>query len=337
VVIRASSSKEIAALIADLSADNAVKREAAIARLTVIGARAVERLVALVDSKTASAVRTAALRTLEAIGDPHAIDAVLGALDDRDGRVAAAAAATARAFLRGPRGALAVERLTAVAVDTQRDTPLRVATIHALGTLERSTLKPLWKALADDIDPDIRRLVKRLRPARGAAGRDPAEDITNAVDRELPDDPGALREALTRAHDSAPLPLIHQLIERLRDREAAEPVASQRAEWMRARGTAHGVLASRGSRLALYDLREALDSATGPLPEEFVAALELIGDATCLRAIAHAYARSRPGDDSWRERLSDTFRAITARERITRRHAALKDIHKRWPELVNRL
>ena len=43
--IRASSSKQIDALIGDLSATSAVTRETAVARLTLLGARAVERLI----------------------------------------------------------------------------------------------------------------------------------------------------------------------------------------------------------------------------------------------------------------------------------------------------
>jgi hypothetical protein len=46
VVIKASSAKHIQALIADLADPDGVTREAAVARLTVIGARAVEQLIA---------------------------------------------------------------------------------------------------------------------------------------------------------------------------------------------------------------------------------------------------------------------------------------------------
>jgi len=46
VSIRASSSKQIESLVADLGAARALTRDAAVARLTVIGSRAVERLIA---------------------------------------------------------------------------------------------------------------------------------------------------------------------------------------------------------------------------------------------------------------------------------------------------
>ena len=109
---------------------------------------------------------------------------------------------------------------------------------------------------------------------------------------------------------------------------------------MRARAAAHVALASRGSRLALYDLRESLESADAPLPVEFLAALSLVGDASCLEAIAAAYARpaasGRGRDDWWRQHLADAFRAIVAREAITRRHAVMKKIEKRWPDARQR-
>jgi hypothetical protein len=93
-------------------------------------------------------------------------------------------------------------------------------------------------------------------------------------------------------------------------------------------------LAQRGSRLALYDLRESLETAKGPLPVEFLAALTLIGDATCLEAIAAAHARAKAKDAWWREHLARAFRDIVGRERLTKRHAALRRIEKRWPGAI---
>ena len=104
------------------------------------------------------------------------------------------------------------------------------------------------------------------------------------------------------------------------------------------RAAVHVTLAQRHSRIALYDLRETLDAADAPLPVEFLAALSLTGDASCLEAIAGAYARS-PGSgrsqrDWWRQHLLDAFRTIVAREGITRRHAVMKKIAKHWPDVI---
>ena len=62
------------------------------ARLTVIGSRAVERLVALAGSSAAPHARAAALRTLEAIGAPRALAPALDILADAGAEPAVGAA-----------------------------------------------------------------------------------------------------------------------------------------------------------------------------------------------------------------------------------------------------
>jgi hypothetical protein len=148
-----------------------------------------------------------------------------------------------------------------------------------------------------------------------------------AADDGLPEDAEALRRMLGDGAKAAPLPALHRIVERIREREAAEP-AGRRGEWIRARGTAHLALAKRSSRLGLYDLREALDSPAAGLPVEFLTALSIVGDASCLEAIAAAHARA--ADPWWHDHLAETFRAIVARERLTRRHAVMRKIEKRW-------
>jgi hypothetical protein len=98
----------------------------------------------------------------------------------------------------------------------------------------------------------------------------------------------------------------------------------------------HAALASRHSRVALYDLRETLERTKEPLPVDFLAALEAIGDASCLEPIAEAYARASGGSGEawWKRHLSDAFRAIATRERISRRNAVMKRIEKRWPAIL---
>ena len=81
------------------------------------------------------------------------------------------------------------------------------------------------------------------------------------------------------------------------------------------RGAIHQALAARNSRLALYDLRESLLAAER-LPVAFLAALDEIGDATCLETLAAAYDESsRSGDTWWREHLAQAFRAIVNAKR----------------------
>ncbi len=346
VPIKASSARQIETLLADLGSDRVATREAAVARLTLIGARAVDRLLLLLDSGASADARAAALRALEAIADLRALDGVLGAIDAADSTVGCAAAAAARVFLRGPRGNVAVDRLTTAVMDTSRNEEVRIAALGALSDLERSTLAPLLAALQGD-PSDAVKAATRL-----SATVDHAEVVTRAADRGLPQDPEELGEAVARAGGGIALPLLLRVIERVREREASAP-AARRAEWTRVRGRAHAVLAARGSRIALYDLRESLESmsaAAAPLPVEFLTALSTAGDASCLEAVAAAYARAPPSGpasrkgaggpedhDWWRDRLTDAFRTIVRRERLTRRHAVVKKIGKRWGSALERL
>jgi HEAT repeat protein len=181
---------------------------------------------------------------------------------------------------------------------------VRVAALRALRDLEASTIAPLLKSLAGD-------------PVVAASAESRAPDDAQAIHQTI----------VSRGADVAVSELL-RMVEQLRDREAAEPV-NHRAEWATVRAAAHLALAKRGSRIALYDLREWLEAARQPLPVESLAALSLVGDASCLEPIARAYTKSR--DAWWRQHLADTFRAIVTRERLTRRHAVLKRIEKRWP------
>src|SRR3712207_4603587 len=99
MVIRSSSAKQVDALIAQLREGSPVQRETAIARLRVIGARAVERLVALARSDAPDAARAAAVKALEGIEEPRSRDAILALLTQKSPLVAAAAAAALRPWL----------------------------------------------------------------------------------------------------------------------------------------------------------------------------------------------------------------------------------------------
>jgi hypothetical protein len=131
-------------------------------------------------------------------------------------------------------------------------------------------------------------------------------------------------------------------VERIRDREReAGEAPAVRAEWMAARAAAHVALASRGSRLALYDIRETLETAAGPLPVEFLSALTAVGDASCLEPIAAAFDRAAASggtrDDWWHRHLASAFRVIVARERVTRRHQVARKIDRRWKGVLTEL
>jgi hypothetical protein len=329
VPIKRSSAASIDALAADLLSDSVVTREAAVARLTVIGTRAVDALVAVVGRHEQPGARAAALRALEAITDPRSLDIVLAAALDHDETVAAAAIAAARPFLDTRRASAVLDRLTAVALDRSRPVPVRLAAIAAVSDLKPGTRKPLWEALATDPDAGIRDAVSAGpgEPARDASS---ADQLVRAAEMGLPENPETLQRLLTAGSATAPLPALHRIVERLRERESSSR-ANVRGDWARARAAAHLALAKRSSRLALYDLRETIERAASPVAVEFLTALSLAGDASCLDAIAAAHGRAT--DAWWRRHLIDSFQAIVARERLTRRHSVMKRIEKRWGAL----
>jgi hypothetical protein len=108
-----------------------------------------------------------------------------------------------------------------------------------------------------------------------------------------------------------------------------------RDQWRLTRAAAHVALAHRGSRLALYDLRESVEASKGPLPVEFLAAISLIGDASCVEAIAAAHAKAK--DSWWRRHLAEAFSAIVHREKLTRRHAVMRKAERKWKRAVDEM
>ena len=335
MAIRASSSKQIDALVAGLGG-SAVARETAVARLTLLGERAVERLIVAAMSPGHADARAAAWRALEGIGDARALEPALAALAARDlePAVGVSAAGVARAHLRGPRGAAAVDRLAGVLLDRTRAETLRLAALRALRELDPATIAPILASLAGDPNQVVRTeagLSDRGAP-RGAG--DPVEVIARAAAGSLGEEADVLRHAVNLAGSAAPLASLQTVVERVREREGAEP-AAVREQWRLTRAAAHVALAHRGSRLALYDLRESFESAKGPLPLEFLTAMSLVGDATCVEAMAAAHVRAK--DAWWREQLARVFREVVSRERLTKRHAALRRIEKRWPGVLARM
>jgi HEAT repeat protein len=315
VSIRASSSKQIDTLITDLAAREEPRREAAIARLIVIGDRAVDRLIAVANGDVDATIRTAALRALEGIGSERALGVALRRIDDPDGATVRAAINLARLFLKGPKGSTVVDRLTLVALDSQRLQTVRMVAVAALRELEPKTIRPLLKKLAADSSLDLGALTEPRtapQPVDDGSAQAAAEGVLDWLARE-----GA----------KAPLASVLGIVERVREREAAEP-PGRRDAWTAVRFAAHLVLARRKSRIALYDLRESFEAAKAPLPVDALAAVTLVGDASCLEAIASAYTRSR--NSAWRRQLLETFHAVVKREKLTPRHAVIRRLQKKF-------
>jgi hypothetical protein len=304
VVIKSSSAREVDRLVAHLRDGSPVEREAAIARLRVIGARAIDRLARVIRAGAPAAAHAAALKALEGLDDPRARDIAVESLASHTPAVAAAALAVLRSRLASDPEAL--DTVTAVALDKARPSAVRLAALDALSELPRATIQPVLQQVGAD-------------PALG--GGPPPAGL---------DDPSGVRDWLAVRGGSAPLSEIHDAIVRIREREREEASGRRRQEWQAARAAAHLALAKRESRVALYDLRETFDAAQGTLPHDFMSAVALIGDASCLEPLARAWSAAA-SEPWWRKRLADAARTIGARAKLTGRHAALKRVRARYP------
>lgn len=337
MAIRTSASQEVKRLVADLTsegADQATRRDAAIARLTVIGTRAVRQLLDAIAAKPAPPQHAVLLLALEAIADPRAVDPVVQGLGAADAAVRLAAARAARGLLALPQGTIVLDRLTTIALDRREPGNLRAACLEAISQLPARTVKPVFDRLKDDPSPEVKAVLRQ----QGAVVEDPIAELEEASDGWLPRDPHVVLQLVARAGREAPLSTLHRLVERVGSKES-EGRKARRREWLAVRGALHLALARRGSKVALYDLREAVEGATEPLPGDFLDALVLVGDATALEPLAAAYVHSEAMADgeSWRRGLADAFRLVATREKVTPRHSAIKRVRTRFRDHVAEL
>lgn len=332
MAIKPSASAEIRALLEALSSGDEIKREAAIARLAVIGPRAVDRLLAAYSSGSDIATRIAILRVFEASAEPRAFAVARDAL--RSGSdVAVAAAGVLRALLESlaePVSADALDVLVETVVDRSADRRVRLAALDALRDVPPEIHDRIAAALEGDVD-----LAPSVRPGAREQAREADAVWRDALEGRIGTDPHALREAVQTQAESAPLGDVQKLIDLAREREAAAGEREGAARWTALRGALHQTLALRGSTVAVYDLRETLEGTAEPLPPAFISALHAVGDASCLEPIAAAHTRS--SDERWRQQLAGAFHAIVKRERLSRRHAVLKRIETRWPDAAREL
>jgi len=326
MVIKASSSAEIRRLVDALGSADDVRRETAIARLSIIGPRAVDRLIAAYNTASDRDTRIAIMRSLESIGDRRMIRVARKAIAEGSDEAIAAAAAL-RGLLdsaHAPTAADALDALVSVALDTTAEQRLRLAAFTAL----------------QDLPADVRAQVAAaggqisiFSPDRENRDLTPEAVWADALEGRLPDDPAPLRDLVQARGGSAALGVLQKLIDVVRAREQSAKPAARRAAWQALRGSLHQALALRGSRIALYDLRETLEGAAAPLPVSFLAALHVIGDSSCLPPLAEAHARAA-AHPTWRQQVAAAFQAIAKRERISKRHPVMKRIAAKWPDIL---
>jgi hypothetical protein len=296
-----------------------------VARLAIIGPRAVDRLIDAYEHSSDRGAQVTILRALEAIGDPRSEPVARRAIETA-GDVGVAAAGVLRALLTSPTesaAAAALDTLIALALDATKEHRLRLAAVEALQEMPGDVRTRVVAAVRDDLPGGLHEVA--LMSDRDAARA--AAIWTDAVEGRLPDEPRVLRDALSTRASTAPLGVLQKMIDAVRAKEQGAD-----AGWLLVRGALHQSLALRGSPVALYDLRESLDQGPHPLPVSFLAALHVLGDESCLEPIVKAWTHAS-GDERGRQQLASTFRAIARRKRITSRHAVMKRIAARLPQV----
>jgi hypothetical protein len=328
MTIKGSRAQEVAALVAALGSDDQLTRESAIARLAIIGPRAMDRLLAAYAGADRD-TRLGMLRTMEAIADPRALAPAAEALS-AGGDLARAATNVLRALLDSPAASCstrALDLLVANALDRSAERGVRIAAFDALRHMPATIREPIATALRRDADATIRTHASEA-PSDAVADDAVWED---ALGGRLPDDPTALRESVRSRAAATPLSTLQTLLDAVRAHEGTISSTRRREEWLHVRGALHQALALRASRIALYDLRETLAAAEEPLPASFLSAVHAVGDASCLEPVAVAWSKS--SDEGVRHQLAAAFDAIVTREKISRRSAVRKRIASRWPGL----
>lgn len=334
MVIKASAATEIRQLIAALGGSDEVRREAAIARLAVIGPRAVDGLRRAYAASTDRDTKIAVLRALESAGDGRTVAVARDAITE-GGDVAIAAAAALRGLLdspHAPTGTDALDVLVATVLDPAVERRVRLAAFDALQGIPEGVRARVAEALQADPDPGLK--ARALDVSRETAAADAVWQ--DALEGRLPDIPAIVRDVAHTRAAAAALSALQKMIDAVRTREGTV-TGAKRTEWQAVRGALHQALALRGSRVAVYDLRESLADTRGHLPSSFLAALHAVGDESCLEPLAAAYVRTPAGDARWKAQLAAAFRAIARRKRVTRRHTVVKRIAARWPEAVREL
>ncbi len=321
-----------------LAGRDEVAVEASIARLAIIGRPALRQVVLRVPDTEVRHLPLL-LRVIERIGDPVAMPTVRPLLAHAAPDVALAAVDAMGALLdvRDPTvAASALDALTGTLLDPTRQDLVRLRAFEAISTAgdgspsyDADVVEPLRMQLRGDQSPAIRAAMSPADDDAAEPGAlSGAAQLEAMADGPLPADPQGLRHLLAMHGHEAPLTQLHRVIERVRATEST--LEEEQADgWRMIRAAAHLALANRGSRVAVYDLRETLAARGAATPVGMLSALQQVGDASVLEAVADAWTGAT---DPWfRGQLVIIFREVVAREKLGKRHAAIKKIAARAP------
>jgi hypothetical protein len=287
-----SRAKEIHELVDRLASASAARRDSAVARLTLLGTRGVDALLASLPTAGPTA-RLAALEVLERLTPPQAAPEVLALCQEKDVQIAVRAlrvaasypqprtldiltrildggapearraAATSLARLNASGLVSAIDPLLDVLLDDGEDDALRVLVFDALGTLPPRTLSPLVERLRTSPSAALRARVLRWEAGRG--GTAPAAAVPERLARrvgDLGELPLAEEPALFAELAAHGPPALELVLAELQGRDALPAVALRLGRALRHFGPESAA-----------PIGEALDRATG------LAAVRALADA----------------------------------------------------------
>jgi hypothetical protein len=225
---------------------------------------------------------------------------VMAATNDSDPTVVVAAVQSLRPWITRDDGTSVLECVTALVADQTRQADIRRAALDALSDLPAHLTQPLVESVSAQL-----------------AAAPPLESAASAGE-------------WLASHEDATLGVLHDMLSQVRERERRASSAIERGNWLALRASVHAVLARRGSRIGLYDVREVFELQPPPLPLDLLVTMRTIGDLSCLEALARGW-QAAADDVWWRDQLRQTASAIVARERATSRNAVLKRVRAKWP------
>ncbi|MGE3841803.1 MAG: hypothetical protein AB7I50_09465 [Vicinamibacterales bacterium] len=330
MVIKRSASGQVGKLLEHLLGEDVSASETAAARLVILGPRALPHLEGLLGRELGERPLMRVLDVLERMSAPRAAALAAPLLSDAREAIACAAAGVVRKGLASNEPAVAAAALQALlataSAASERPAVARVA-LAALSDLPAPILEPLRQATpafhtetatATSGDEDeSQRLLRQW--IESASASEPVELIRLAL------------EACSR---SAPLSLLHAVVERARKLERGQPPVEADA-WRNLRGLAHQALGARGSRVALYDLRETMGAQPNHLTIGMLGALSALADRSDLDGVAAAWATAT--DPSQKLRLEEVGRTLAARHGVDMNTGAGRQFALRHADFAERL
>jgi hypothetical protein len=160
-------------------------------------------------------------------------------------------------------------------------------------------------------------VLKALGPRRCRALADALDEVEEPLPLQV------LVEVVGALGEKSLIYRLNGLIERLARCAPAGEAGEGLDPLRRVRAKAHLELARIGSRVAIRDLREALDEGRRRVELEMLAAVERIGKREELGILLRAYGRE---DGFMKARIAHAVRAIMRRERIRRTNRIFRSL-----------